>query len=62
MARYAAHAAARCAGGELTGEDCGTGAVSAVAGRFATTRLEGLGNCGAIEKKRRVRIEQSPVT
>ena len=39
--RYAAHALAGCVGGQLSGAGCGNGALSAVAGKFATNMTTG---------------------
>jgi len=41
LARYAAHGAAGCISGEVNGGGCGNGAISAVAGKFATNLTQG---------------------
>jgi RHS repeat-associated protein len=41
IGRYAAHALAGCAGAAVGGGDCGQGAISAVAGKFATNISDG---------------------
>jgi RHS repeat-associated protein len=44
FARYAAHAGAGCISAAMGGESCGRGALSAVAGKWATNATSGLGD------------------
>lgn len=46
MARYAAHAGAGCVSSAAFGGSCGSGATSALFGKFASNKIEGIGGDG----------------